>query len=373
MNTSCDIAIIGGGVIGLSCAWRLAQAGAKVHLYEEGEVGRGASWAAAGMLAAQVEAAVHPSHQAEDSGRSAFFDLCLQSRALYASFAQELLEATGIDIELSLKDAPTSDWRTPGILYVGENDDEAFREFEKQREAGKRVELREGHARWLPEEGQVKNRKLVAALKAAAKTAGAKIHEYCPVFGVHHKNLVTKNGVWRYEKFLISSGASGRQLEGVEEACLPPVHPVSGEMLAARASKPLDHIIYSRDAYLVPRRDGRILIGATMQFLQPHNKTTRAARDFLLRAAQRLMPNLRFEIEDHWAGLRPATPDNLPILGRTSIENLFVATGHFRNGILLTPITAQLMTDCILNDVAPPQEFSLQRFAKGVLAPCASN
>ena len=367
--STCDVAIIGGGVIGLSCAWRLAQRGAKVHLFERGQVGREASWAAAGMLAAQSEAAVHAPHSsAEYSQRDAFFQLSLRSRAMYAKLAVELLDETGIDIELSLNNTASGDWRTSGILFLGDEGDMAFECFGGQAEQGERVEQLDTNALWLNDEGQVENRKLTAALGAAAKNAGVKIHEQCEVVNISKNALKTSHGSTDCQKILNCAGAWSTQIHGAAAACLPPVRPVAGEVLAVRTSTPLRHIIYSREVYLVPRLDGRVLIGATMNEIGYDKSTTVVARDYLLRAAQHLLPNENFVVEDHWAGLRPATPDGMPVLGSTPVEDLYVATGHFRNGILLTPITAQLMADCILEGKEPPREFSIDRFAAGVLA-----
>jgi glycine oxidase ThiO len=359
-----DVAVIGGGVIGLACAWRLAQSGAQVHLFERGQIGQEASHAAAGMLAAQCEAAVHPPlFQDEYSARSAFFELCLQSRALYPSFASELLEATGIDVELSLRNASTSDWREPGILFVGENDDSAFTEFEEQRADGMVAEDAQFHSQralWLSDEGQVENRRLVTALKDACQKSGVRLHEYSPR-QLHEAR----------EQFNMVLLCGGAWSTSITEADFPSVQvrPVAGEVLAARPSTPLQRIIYSRDVYLVPRRDGRVLIGATMIERGFDKTPTPTAREYLLQAACRLLPQVaEWKIEDHWSGLRPTSADGLPILGSTLQENVFIATGHFRNGILLTPLTAQLMADCMLNGNEPPPEFSLRRFEKGVLA-----
>jgi glycine oxidase len=354
-----DVAVIGGGVIGLACAWRMAQAGAHVQLFEKGEVGREASHAAAGMLAAQCEAAVHPpASQDEYSARDAFFKLCLQSRALYAAFAAELLEATGVDVELSLRDAPTRDGREPGILFVGGENDGAFPEFEKQRAGGMRAEATQFHghrALWLPDEGQVANRRLVAALKVACERSGVQLHEY--------SELRLEAAQRQCNSVLICGGAWSTSILPAAR-----VHPLAGEVLAARPQKPLQRIVYSRSVYLVPRRDGRVLIGATMTERGFDKVLTAEARERLLKAACDLIPDAaHWPIEDHWCGLRPASPDGLPQLGSAPLPNVFVATGHFRNGILLTPITAQLMADCVLNGKEPPRTFSPQRFEDGVL------
>lgn len=368
MNSSCDVAIIGGGVIGLACAWRLAQAGAKVQLFERGEIGREASWAAAGMLAAQCEAAVHPPVQhpeySDDSSEpSAFFDLCLQSRALYVDFAAELLDATGIDIELCIVDAQVKDWREPGILYVAqESDDGVINQFLAQRQHGQRVEYSAPGAKralWLPDEGQVENRRLVGALKTACEKSGVILHE--------HRAMRPQDLVDKCASTLLCAGSWSTPVA----AEAPIVRPVAGEVLAARPSQRLDKIIYSRDVYLVPRRDGRVLIGATMAERGFDKSISADGKTQLLRAASALIPGAEsWAIEEHWAGLRPASSDGLPILGKTATPDLFIATGHFRNGILLTPITGQLMADCILNDVNPAEEFSLLRFDQGKVTSC---
>lgn len=370
MKFSCDVAVIGGGVIGLACAWRLAQRGARVALFERSAIGREASFAAAGMLAAQCEAAVHPpaSHR-EYSARAVFFELCLQSRALYANFAAELLETTGCDIELSLKNAPTSDWREPGILYISNgNDSETLQHFEAQKQNGLHAEYsRHGDKRavWLEEEGQVDNRKLVAALKTACEKSGVALHENTP--------LTLKEARHIGEKVLVCGGAWSAQIAPEIAAN---VRPIAGEVLSARPPQRLTHILYSRDVYLVPRRDGRVLIGATMEERDFDKSVSNAARETLLGAANTLLPGAKnWTIEEHWAGLRPGSDDGLPILGSTDLQNVFFATGHFRNGILLTPITAQIMADSILENRESPAIFSPARFAasypeSGVLQTC---
>jgi glycine/D-amino acid oxidase-like deaminating enzyme len=329
-----DIVVIGGGVIGLACAWRLAQGGAQVQLFEKNTIGQEASHAAAGMLAAQCEAAVHPpSYHETLPTRSAFFELCLQSRSLYPAFAEELLATSGIDIELSMQGAPTSDWREPGILYISN----------------------------LRDEGQVDNRKLVAALRLACERAGVLLHENSP--------LTLEEAKSQGHKVLLCGGAWSALLAPHDARG---IRPIAGEVLSARPDEKINRVLYSRDVYLVPRRDGRVLIGATM-VERGYDKTTSAqARELLLEAASGLVPTAKnWNIEEHWTGLRPASIDGLPMLGKTAQQDVLVATGHFRNGILLTPITARLIADAILNDSEIPDDFSASRLTTGVLTPCA--
>jgi glycine/D-amino acid oxidase-like deaminating enzyme len=197
-------------------------------------------------------------------------------------------------------------------------------------------------------------------LKIACEQRGVGLHEYSA--------LPLEEARKRYDTVLICGGAWSTL---ITEAALSSVQvrPVAGEVLSARPTEPLQRIVYSREVYLVPRRDGRVLIGATMTERGFDKALTSVAREYLLQAACRLLPQVaQWEIEDHWSGLRPATPDGLPILGNTPLPHVFVATGHFRNGILLTPITAQLMADRLLSGVELPFDFSLERFEEGVLA-----
>jgi glycine oxidase ThiO len=391
---SYDVGVIGGGAIGLACAWRLAQNGARVVLFERGPIGHEASWAAGGMLAAQCEMAHHPPRAKNVSEKAnalslvsthqalAMFNLCLQSRAMYAEFAEELFAATSVDVELSLKDYVRNDWREPGILFVG--NDSSLAALDAQRELGARVEdIEKDSARWLPEEGQVEPRLLLEALKLAVKQAGVALYASCKVHRLNSVRdvfyIATDAGSFHCEKVLLTAGAWSGDLSTHIEPALPalPVRPVAGQMLALRSkdSHPLSHIIYSDGAYLIPRRDGRIVVGATMEERGFDAQVTPEAIAKLHGKATALVPALAdAQIEETWASLRPGTPDGLPILGQSNINNLFVASGHFRNGILLTPVTAQLLTDCIMNEAEAPAEFSSSRFSSPIsLTSCASN
>ncbi len=371
-----DVGIIGGGVIGLSCAWRLARAGARVALFERGEIGREASWAAAGMLAAQCEAAHHPPSEngtIEYSKRAAMFDLCLQSRAMYADFADEIG-----DVELDLSTARSTTYFR-GITYAATSgDDVAISAFEKQHSNGLSVAFIDKvfppnvhfvRAFLLPDEGSVNSRKLVQSLKRAAIRTQVSVCENVEVRNVQTDDfgarINTSEGTFRCEKVLMCAGSWSGYVPTPLAQILRHVQPVGGQIIALKY--PLGQVLYSSGVYLVPRRDGSLLVGATVEApgfrLEVRRNATVAGTLQLLNAACQLLPDLKdAPILDQWAGLRPGTPDGLPILGSTPIKNLYVATGHYRNGILLAPITAKLMTDCILNGVEPPREFSIERF-----------
>ena len=366
----CEVAVIGGGVIGLSCAWRLAQKGIKVLLLERGELAREASWTAGGMIAPGCET-IHTSDE-----NAAMSLLCQQSRDLYADFAAELYDLTGIDAELSLAESTFSDWRTPGILLLGEKDhalswsskneyfDLSSLPFLSPQTYGL-------PALWLPDEGQVDNRKLTLALAQAARQSGVQIWEDAPVHRIvcdHNKisYIESAAGKVHAEKVLLCAGAWSGQIEGLPKSCVPPVHPVAGQMLALRPAGGIDRVIYAKpDIYLIPRRDGRLVLGSSVEELGfiKHTTAEHAQRKF--REACSIVPALRdSEIVEHWCGFRPAAPDELPIMGQSEIENLYIATGHHRNGILLAPVTTELMVKNIVSGAAIDSAFSPLRFVK---------
>ncbi len=349
------IAIVGGGAIGLSCAWRLAQSGARVTLFESGEVGREASFAAGGMLAPTPEYMLH-----NGSAAPALLVLSVDSCDLYAEFAAELLDLTGHDIELSLFESPTHDWRTPGIMLVSSC----------VGKGKKRLDWNGQRASWLEEEGQVEPRQLTRALRVACEQAGVCLRENTPVRGFDVKNnrvqkLRLDGESFEADHFLLCAGAWSGQRLGLPAKATPPIRPVAGQMLQLRGERRLKHIVYGENCYLIPRRDGRLLVGATVEETGFAKRVTAAGTAQLLNAALELAPILNdAPLETSWAGLRPVSPDGLPILGGGPIENLSYATGHGRNGILLAPRTAEVIVSYLLRGESVPKAFGLERFVE---------
>jgi glycine oxidase len=374
-----DVAIIGGGAIGLSCAWKMAARGARVVLFERLQSGREASFAAGGMLAPCCESALHP-WECSEKARGAMLDLCFSSRDLYPAFTAELLEDTGLDIELSLRAYPSPDWkewREPGILYVSLEEPDPRRGVLLER--GSRSEYRGKSAVFLPDDGQVDNRKLVDALKAAILKRGVEIRENSMI-----RSLITEGervvGVTDGKEsilahnVLLCAGAWSGKIGGVPPEIVAGIRPVAGQMVQLRGERRLNQVIYSKTCYLVPRRDGRLIVGATVEEVGFQKRVTAGGVSGLLKAACALVPELEdAPLENHWAGLRPTTPDALPMLGPTSLENLFVAVGHGRNGILLSPATADALTSAILDRGEMPAAFSPARFAAPHFTPSGPN
>lgn len=350
--------IIGGGVIGLSLARELHKRGVKkITILERGKLGQESSFAAAGILAPQAEA-----EKPDD-----FFHFCNDSKNLYINFAEQLFAETGVDIELDRN----------GTLYLAFFETDAAeirRRFEWQKKAGLAVERLSGgetrkaepfvssvvrEALFFPNDWQVENRKLLLALQKYARSNDIRFTEYAQV-----KNLLiekgkvvgaeTAKGKFFAETVILATGAWTSLIKSGENALSRlKVKPIRGQILSFKTAKRLfSKVIYSPRGYLVPRFDGRILVGATVEDTGFDKNVTRSGIKFLLETASEISPNLEnLEIFDKWAGLRPVAADGLPILGAfAEIENLHIATAHFRNGILLAPLTAKILADKIVGD-----------------------
>jgi glycine oxidase len=365
--------VIGAGVIGLGIAWRLAQAGRRVTVYDRGEAGRGASWAAAGMLAAAVET---------EPGEEALLPLALESQLLWPDFAREVEAASGIEVG----------YRGEGTMVVALTRDDAQQlrfTYEFQKGLGLDLEWlssaearhREPHLRpglpsavLSPRDHQVDNRLVVNALRIAAQRAGAVVHEHCPVrevevSGGHARAVVTDRGREPADLVVLAAGAWSREITGIPAAYQPPVRPIKGQMLALRMdpfAPLLRHVIWLPRGYPVPRRDGRLVIGATVEERGFDDSVTAGGLLALLEGAWRAVPAIEeLPIAETWVGFRPGSRDDAPMLGPSGIDGLVIATGHHRNGILLTPVTVQTISAYLLSGRLPEslRPFSPERFA----------
>ncbi|MGK7877249.1 MAG: glycine oxidase ThiO [Xenococcaceae cyanobacterium] len=358
MNATSEILIIGGGVIGLAIAVDLKLRGTTVTVLSR-DFQQAATHAAAGMLAPQAEA-ISP---------GPMLDLCLKSRWLYPEWIRKLEELTGLNtgywpcgILAPVYEQPQSEMKSePTAIWL---DKEAIKLYQP----GLGSEVVGGW--WYPEDAQVDNRILVKALLQAAQALGVDLHEGVAVEAIGQKqgqvsSVITSEGEFQAQKYVLATGAWSNQL-------LPlPVRPVKGQILSVRMPKenhqplPLQRVLFGPETYLVPRRDGRLLMGATVEEVgwTPYN--TPKGIQTLLERGIRLYPELQnWSIDEFWWGFRPGTPDELPILGTGSCDNLILATGHYRNGILLAPVTASLLADLILQQKSDPllKHFRCDRF-----------
>lgn len=370
------VAVIGGGVVGLSIGWRLATAGCRVDLFESGTVGRGASHAAAGMLAAGVEA---------EPGEQPLLPLCRASQVLWPAFAAELEavsgRAVGLRTEGTLVAALTRDdvavLRTNFEFQRGLGLDLRWLNGAEAKELEPHLNPRTAAAVFSPADGQVDNRAVTAALVAAFAAAGGTIHEGFPVQAVdveggRVRGVVVQNETRRADIVVLAAGAWSRGIGGLPPELLPPVRPVKGQMLSLRmdpAAPLATHVIWAPKCYLVPRRDGTLIVGATTEEKGWNADLTAGGVLALLEAAWRAVPGIEeLPIAEMWTGFRPGSRDDAPILGPVpGIDGLVMATGHHRNGILLTPVTADCVSDFVLTGRIDPRiaGFGLDRFLCG--------
>jgi glycine oxidase len=382
-SSTVDLAIIGGGIVGLSVAWRARAGGMSVAVLERDALGAGATHAAAGMLAAVAEV------EFGEGGRRVL-ELGMRSARMWPSFAGELERASGIDVGL----------RRTGTLVVARDDDEA-RELERQlafRESlGLRaVRLRASEARehepaltptvrlalHAPDDHSVDPRNVVAALRGACEQAGVQLREHTPATGIELDASETRvvgvrvsndprDGTWIADvggggdanggflgdgrafevvyarDVVVAAGAWSGGVAGLPGRAKVPVRPVKGQIMRLRdPAGPglLEGVVRFQGGYLVPRGDGRYVLGATMEERGFESYATAGGVYELLRDAHELVPGVsELYIEELGVGYRPSTPDNAPVVGPGALAGLTWATGHHRNGILLAPLTAELV------------------------------
>lgn len=366
-----QILIIGGGVIGLAIARSLHKKGFRqITILERGEIGREASFAAAGMLAPQAE-----TDKPDD-----FFHFCNESNLLYPQFAEDLFNETGIDIELDLS----------GTLYLAfhEGDVEEIRaRFEWQKAAGLQVEhlsarqvkqaepfvspdVLEGL--FFPNDRQVENRKLLLALQKYAELNGIEIVENTTVENLLFENAKILGAQASEKKFfaenvIIATGA-WTSLIKTGEILLPKIKPIRGQMMSFHTAKRLfTRVIYSPRGYIVPRKLGKILAGATVEDVGFDKSITNDGIEFVRENAVEISPSLvSLPLDENWAGLRPFAENGLPVLGSfPQCENLFIATAHYRNGILLAPLTSEILSAKIagISDSKYLEIFGVRQFS----------
>jgi glycine oxidase len=343
-----DVAIAGGGLIGGAIALELARAGLRVGVFDQGEPGREASWASAGIL----------SPAPENPGAIPLVPLSKASLALYPEFIAAVEEISGC----------SAGFRTKGTI-------EALFSADAARELSTLIALHHGlglkaeplraeDARELepalnpdieaavlrPGEASVDNRALTRAVLQAAQHSGVEIFPGDAARAIWRESgrcagLELQSGKVSAKWTIVAAGCFSSRIEGVK--AYAPVRPAKGQMIALRADGiEIERVLWSEKIYLVPRNDGRILAGATVEYVGFDKEVTAGGLEKILSAAIELAPELAAaRVEETWAGLRPDSPDHLPILGPTDLDGLVIATGHFRSGILLTPVTVRLVRE----------------------------
>ncbi|QOR67367.1 glycine oxidase ThiO [Cytobacillus suaedae] len=347
-----DAIIIGGGVNGCAVAYNLAKRGRKVVLLEKDRVGSKSSGAAAGMIAAQTEL--------DEDGP--LFSLARKSRSMFKDLALELKKVSGIDIELVNKGmykvalTEEQEEELKGIIQIqtrlGEKAEWLSVNELRMKEPALSTEIK--GAMYILEDGQVSAPQLTSAFASSAAVLGAEIKEFTDVYSVEHedgqvKGVITNEGLFYSENIIVCTGAWSKKLLQQTNMELD-TYPVKGECFSVKTTKPLvEGSIFSHGCYIVPKKGGRLIIGATVK---PHTfdqKVTVDGVSTLMEKAIKLVPEIASaEWETAWAGIRPQTGDGLPYIGEhPHIQGLFIATGHFRNGILLAPVTGELLADYV--------------------------
>ncbi|CAK0772545.1 glycine oxidase [uncultured Gammaproteobacteria bacterium] len=369
-----SVAVIGAGAIGLGIGWKLAREGCAVTVYDQGEAGHGASWASGGMLAGGVET---------EPGEERLWRLATLSQRLWPEQRDQIQADSGLDIG----------YRDEGTMVVALNhDDQEQLRFTYEFQIGLGIELqwltgalareREPYlhpgttaAVYSRHDHQIDNRALVVALKAALLKVGGTLREHCPVAGVELSNgrvsgVRIGDRIEPAEVVVVAAGAWSRQLEGLPEVVRPPVRPIRGQLIYLRMNPDepvLRHVLWAPKAYLVPRRDGRLLIGATTEERGFVVENTAGGVYALLDGAWRAIPAIEeLPLEELVVGFRPGSRDDAPILGPTAIDGLVMATGHHRNGILLGAVTVEAISRYILTGeiMDAIRDYALDRFQR---------
>lgn len=353
-----DILIIGAGIIGLATAERLLTLGANVTILEQKEAGRESSWAGGGILSP-----LYPWNYSDEVTQLAHY-----SAGLYPAWIDALQKTSNIDPE----------YEKSGLLILPPHETETaqqwclMRGIKIERMAVSNVlsnENRDDHALLLPDVAQVRNPRLIQALISRVMQLGGRIIENCAVYHLKAGDRViqsvdTSCGEFRADYHIISAGAWSRKILGSLAIRLD-IRPIQGQMLLFKFDEPpLQHITVQRDLYIIPRKDGHVLIGSTLEDKGFDKQTTKAAFSHLLQNALAILPSLeKMPLKQHWSGLRPASSRNIPTIGRhPHIRNLLINSGHFRYGVTMAPGSAELLVNELTGATQP---FDIAPYCKG--------
>ncbi|MEJ2142636.1 MAG: glycine oxidase ThiO [Gammaproteobacteria bacterium] len=347
-----DVIVVGGGLIGMLSARELAGQGLSVAVVERNEAGRESSWAGGGILSPLYPWRYPDAVNALASWSQQVYPQLLDTIYIESEIDPEY-QRSGLLVLDTGEKAEAENWATKwgvDLQYV---------ESAKLHQLESRLSTQALAGLWMPEIGQVRNPRLAQSLKKSIINQGITLFENSPVeklliedHVVHGVQLAA--GKLQSNKVVIAGGAWSAQIL-VETGIELPVKPIRGQMILFKAEPGLvSHIVLSQDRYVIPRQDGRILVGSTLEDVGFEKLTTEQARDELYTEALRLVPDLEnYPVEHHWAGLRPASPDGIPFISdHPSISGLFINTGHYRNGVVLGPASCRLLRNLVMGETA---------------------
>ncbi|MFA6121068.1 MAG: FAD-dependent oxidoreductase [Sideroxydans sp.] len=337
------IIVVGAGALGLATAEALLKRGDSVTVLERGQVGQESSWAGGGILCPLCP---------WDYPREVT-QLALRGMALFGGMAESLRQTTGIDPE----------YQRCGMLVKPPFDMQVATQWcESHGFSAEQC----GDSLFLPEVAQARNPRLLQALRARVEALGGRIVEHCAVNEIvsganQVTHLSTSQGDFSADTYIVTAGAWSKQLLG-EFALHADIKPIRGQMLLFKFdTPPLPHIVLQDGLYLIPRKDGHLLVGSTLEDVGFDKATTEEVRDSLLQRATNVLPSLKgMPVIKHWAGLRPASPGNIPTIGRhPKLQNLFINSGHFRYGVTMSPASVEVL----LNEMdGTPQPFDVSAY-----------
>lgn len=326
-NIDSDFLVIGAGALGLASAAALLKQGASVTVLEQGQVGQESSWAGGGILCPLC-----PWDYPEEVTQ-----LAARGAVLFEAWSAELHQQTGIDPE----------YQKHGMLILPPFDKSAAQQWCESQKL--RLEFKDENL-FLPDVAQARNPRLMQALRASVLQLGGNIVEHCQVqefvAGQDKVNkLRTSQGEFTAKNYIVCAGAWSKSILG-EQALQLDIKPIRGQMLLYKFDvPPLPYIVLQKDLYLIPRRDGHLLIGSTLEDAGFDKETTSSAYEMLLARGIAILPALKnMPLVKHWAGLRPGSPANIPSIGRhPQLKNLFINSGHFRYGVTMAPASVEIL------------------------------
>ena len=332
------IAIIGGGIIGCLTAIKLKQSGFEVLVVDKHEIGKESSWAGAGILFPLMPWNYKPK----------VYKLCMSASSFYENFSKKLYDSTGIDPEYK---------KTGMILIPPYEKDDVIEWANLQNLPFKETVFRNSESIYFPSIAQIRSPRLMKAIKLFMKKMEIKVIENMELSEIQGKEGIIKKWPTKENNFIVADYyviTSGAWTSNLKENYKSKIYPVRGQMIQYKASKlKIENILYSNDFYILQRKDGVIIAGSTIEEVGFDEAFTIDKKEVLMKKAETLIPDLaNIQVENHWAGFRPGTKENIPFIQKDDdYENVFVNSGHFRYGLTMAPQSAEKLNEILIESI----------------------